>query len=576
MRRRRKGSKQRMLRELSIRNFAIIDDLKICLSPGLTILSGETGAGKSIIINAVNLLLGSRASGKLIRTGTESAELEALFEIRPGSDMAAVIDQYGYGPTEELLVRRVISRSGQNRVHINGKLATMQILGELTQRQASISGQHAHQGLLKEDEHLNILDRFANLIPLRQEVHELYHQLIPLTRKLQELENKKQRQAERIELLRYQQQEIRSAAIEPGEDEQLEQELHRLKNAEALYTIVRESADALYSQRGAAVERLTEICRSLKKAADIDAALSAPAEEIGAASYHLEDIARELESYLGSVQIDENRLEAVEERLDALRKLKRKYGTTLEGVLTRAEAIDRELAQEGSLSSQIDDVREKIETLRRQLVDAAETLSQCRADASSELSRQVESELASLKMEKTKFEAAVAPISAGQSAGHLLTAGGRLLSETGMDRVYFQIAPNVGEEMKPLASIASGGELSRVVLALMAILSGSGSVETVVFDEVDAGIGGSVAETVGKKLAELARTHQVLCITHLPQIARFGEYHFRISKHVQAGRTVTRISALDRNERVEEIARMLGGEQITETTLKHASELIQR
>ncbi len=564
-----------MLRELSIRNFAIIDDLKICLSPGLTILSGETGAGKSIVINAVNLLLGSRASGKLIRTGADAAEIEALFDIRFGSDTAAAIDRYGYGPAEELLVRRVISRNGQNRVHINGKLATMQILGDLTQRQASISGQHAHQGLLKEDEHLNILDRFANLMPLRREVHQMYQQLIPLARKLQELENKKQRQAERTELLRYQQQEIRAAAVEPGEDDQLEQERNRLKNAEALCTIVRESADALYSRSGAVVERLTEICRSLKKAADIDAALSAPAEEIGAAAYQLEDISRNLEGYLDSVQIDERRLEAVEERLDVLHKLKRKYGATLEEVLARAGEIDRELAEEGSLSSQIDDVREKMKALHLRLVDAAETLSKSRSDASASLSRQVESELASLKMEKTKFEAAVAPIPAGQSTDYLLNTGGRLLSETGMDRVFFQIAPNVGEEMKPLSSIASGGELSRVVLALMIILSGSGSVETVVFDEVDAGIGGGAAETVGKKLAELARSHQVLCITHLPQIARFGEYHFRISKHVQAGRTVTRISSLNRNERVEELARMLGGERITETTLKHADELIQ-
>ncbi len=565
-----------MLRELFIRNFAIIDDLQIRFSSGLTILSGETGAGKSIIINAVNLLLGSRASGKLIRTGAESAELEALFEIDPESPAAAALVAQGYESTGELLLRRVISRSGQNRVYVNGRLSTMQLLADLTEHQASISGQHAHQGLLKEEEHLNILDRFGDLTALRTEVARRYHELLPLIKERRGLEQRKAKQAERIELLRFQEKEIRAAAIEPGEDQDLEQEKNRLKNAEALYALIHGSVENLYSRDGAVVERLTEARKSLEKAAAMDPSLSSRAEEIAAAAFRIEDTARDLDAYLDTVRIDENRLEQVEERLDALYKLKRKYGGNLEAVFDRLNAIEQELGEEENLTDRIGETERRIEALRGRLLQAAEELSARRRQAAESLAQTVEQELASLKMEKSRFSVAVGTLPSGEAADPLLDFNGRNLSESGFDGAAFQIAPNVGEEMKPLAAIASGGELSRVVLALKIILSSSRFVETVVFDEVDAGIGGSAAETVGKKLAELSGTHQVLCITHLPQIAKFGDHHFRISKQVVSGRTVTRITSLNRDERIEELARMLGGEKITQTTLAHARELIRK
>ena len=565
-----------MLRELSIRNFAIIDDLQIRFSPGLTILSGETGAGKSIIINAVNLLLGSRASSKLIRTGADSAELEALFQIAAGSPAAETLADQGYEPEAELLIRRIISRSGQNRVYVNGRLATMQLLSALTEHQASISGQHAHQGLLREETHLDILDSFGGLMPVREETGRRYNELLPLIRRRSELEKRKIRQAERLDLIRFQQQEIRAAAVEPGEDEALESEKQRLKNAESLYGLVNDSVEHLYSSSGAVVEQLIGVRKRLEKAAGTDPGLSDRAEEIAAAAFQVEDVARELTAYLDTVRVDEARLEQVEERLDALHKLKRKYGGSLTAVLDRLSEIDRELGEEEGLSERIEETDRRIEALRQRLWEIADRLSDRRRQAAEALSKSVEAELASLKMEKTRFHAALTPISAGEATDPRLTFEGCAVSETGFDRVAFEIAPNVGEEMKPLSAIASGGELSRVVLALKIILSATRSVETVVFDEVDAGIGGSAAETVGKKLAELAGAHQVLCITHLPQIAKFGDHHFRISKQVAAGRTVTRITALNRKERVEELARMLGGEHITPTTLKHAQELIRK
>ena len=446
----------------------------------------------------------------------------------------------------------------------------MQLLSSLTEHQASISGQHAHQGLLREETHLDILDSFADLVSLREDTAGLYHDLLPLIRERIRLGQQKERQTERMALLRF------AASIEPGEDEALETEKSRLKNAEALYGLVHDSVAALYSGRGAAFEQLSEAKKRLEKAAAMDGGLSEKATEIETAAFRIEDVSRDLESYLGAVRIDEGRLEQVEERLDALNKLKRKYGGSLPAVLDRLAEVDRELDEEDNLTERITKTDETIEALRTRLVAAAEQLSERRRQAADALSRSVESELASLKMEKTRFHVEVTPVAAGEEADPRLTAGGRLLSENGLDRVAFQIAPNVGEEMKPLAAIASGGELSRVVLALKIILSSSRSVETVVFDEVDAGIGGGAAETVGKKLSELAGAHQVLCITHLPQIAKFGEHHFRISKQVNDGRTVTRITSLNREERIEELARMLGGEKITRTTLKHARELIRK
>ncbi len=565
-----------MLRELSIRNFAIIDDLKIRFLPGLTVLSGETGAGKSIIISAVNLLLGSRASARMIRSGAESAELEALFEIGPDSPAAEAMADQGYEADGQLLIRRMISRSGQNRVYVNGRLATMQLLSAITEHQASISGQHAHQGLLREETHLEILDSFAGLLALREENGRLYRELVPLIRRLREIKDRKQRHNERVDLLRFQQQEIRSAAVEAGEDEALEQEKTRLKHAETLYALVYGGVEALYSAEGAVIERLTEVRKGLEKAAQMDAQLKGSAEELATTAFRIEDIAREMEAYLGAVRFDEDRLEQVEERLDALNRLKRKYGGTLETVVEKLADIDRELGDEDGLQQQVAETEQKIEEVRNRLIGAARTLSERRHEAAESLSRAVETELATLKMEKSRFCAVVSPLTAGEDTDPRLSFEGRALSESGFDQAAFQIAPNVGEEMKPLAAIASGGELSRVVLALKIILSSNRSVETVVFDEVDAGIGGGAAEMVGRKLSELAGAHQVLCITHLPQIAKFGQHHFRISKQVNDGRTVTRITSLNREERVEELARMLGGEKITQTTLKHARELIRK
>jgi DNA repair protein RecN (Recombination protein N) len=563
-----------MLQELSIRNFAIIEDLTIRFAPGLTILSGETGAGKSIIINAVNLLLGSRASAALIRTGAESAELEALFDVPAQSGVAQAMTAAGHDPTEGLMVRRVISANERHRIYINGRLATMQTLVDLTAHLASISGQHAHQGLLREEEHLSILDQFGELLPLRAQYGQAYAEMVPLIRREQELLRQQARQGEQMELLRFQQQEIAAVAPLSGEDEALEKERLRLKNGETLFQTVQQCVDGLYAADGAAYETLGFLAKELGRMGRLDEQLAARAKELEEVVFRVEDIAAHLRDYVKHLDLDPARLESVEARLDLLNKLKRKYGGSLERVLAYGQETDRQLHEIDHVDETIAQVRVELRGRHEQLCRLAADLSAQRREVAQKLSASVEKELAGLKMAGTRFVVELQPVAAGKESGPHLAWEGRALTESGADRARFMIAPNVGEAIKPLAAIASGGELSRVVLALKAILARGDDLETVVFDEVDAGIGGGTAERVGKKLAALARRHQILCITHLPQIAKFGDHHLRIVKSVVQGRTRTTITPLSAPERVEEIARMLGGEKITDATLAHAKEML--
>jgi len=564
-----------MLKELSIKNFTIIESLHICFSDGLTILSGETGAGKSIIINAVNLLLGSRASTKLIRTGAETAELEALFKITPESGACKILEEQVGKASEELLIRRIISRRDRHRIYINGHLATIQMLNQVTENLASISGQHAHQGLLKEDLQLTIIDQFGGLTPIRNKIYRLFYEMVPLIQKLCKLNNMQDRQTEHINLLEFQKKEILDASIRPGEDAALEQERIRLKNGEKLYSAVYSSIEELYSANGAVVERLVEVKRNLDKATAIDPELTSKAKELSEATFRIEDIAEELRTYLKIIPLDDKRLEEIESRLDILTRLKRKYGGTLEAIISHLETIDHELSGVENISDQINDIETKLAEFYGKLSESALELSSKRSQTAKLLAKKVENELASLRMSGTEFKISLQSIPANDDSDPHLVVKGNIINETGIDQARFLIAPNVGEDLKPMAGIASGGELSRIVLALKAILAEKGSVETLVFDEVDAGIGGSVAEAVGKKLSDLACYHQIICITHLPQIAKFGNSHFRIMKNVSNGRTITSICPLNEKDRIKEIARMLGGMEITQTTLDYAYEMLQ-
>jgi len=563
-----------MLQELSIRQFAIIDDIRITFEGGLTILSGETGAGKSIIINAVNLLLGSRASEKMIRTGAESAEVEALFRVDPDSPVAQSMETHGFSVSDGLMIRRVISRSDRHRVYINDRLSTMQVLKTLTRHMASISGQHAHQSLLKEDQQLLILDQVGGLLPLRKKVHEASHSLLPLIRQYHKLVKSKDRQQDQLELLRFQQQEIQAARITVGEDAELEQEIARLKNAEMLMEVVHGSIDVLYSASGAVVERIMEVEKRLAQASRIDAALEPSSEALSESAYKIEDVVASLRAYMGNIQVDQGRLEAAEERMDLLVRLKRKYGKTLQDIVEKKTAIEQALTQVENLSEKISESHKTLVALQTRTGVFCEQLSKKRQAAAQHLSRAAEDELATLKMNQTRFQVSLTPVVSNPEPDPFLLSNDRLMTETGFETARFLIAPNIGEALKPMSDIASGGELSRIVLALKAILAQTDAVETIIFDEVDAGIGGTVAEVVGNKLAKLSRFHQVICITHLPQIARFGAHQFKIAKQVVDQRTATTIHKLTHDERIDEIARMMAGENVTAKTLAHASEMM--
>ncbi len=563
-----------MLRELSIKNFAIIDDLRICFSEGFTILSGETGAGKSIILNAVNLLLGSRATSAFVRTGAETAELEALFDIAADSKVAAILTENGMD-SSELIIRRIVARNNRHRIYINNRLSTGGLLNALTENLASISGQHAHQGLLDEQQHLLILDRFGNLIPLREKVRVCFQEIQPLIRELADLHDLKTRQAEKIDTLEFQKKEILEAEIRPGEEAELERELLLLKNGEVLYQAVHGGIEELYSAQNAIVERLVEVKKQIEKACQIDPGLRPKAESIADAAFQIEDIVDGLRSYLNGIRIDERRPEAVDERLNILRRLSRKYGGSPDAVLAHLKKVEEELAGIENLEERISGAESRLIDQHKKLADLALRLSEKRRKTAKILAGKVEKELESLKMSDTRFEIFLRSIPVSENTASWLSLDGGAITETGIDRAAFMIAPNIGEELKPLAHIASGGELSRVVLALKVILAETESVETVIFDEVDAGIGGGVAEIVGRKIAELAHFHQVICITHLPQIARFGNHHFQIAKKVSGGRTRTFITHLKEEERIQEIARMLGGVKMTQATLDHALEMFQ-
>lgn len=564
-----------MLQELSIRNFAIIDDLNVSFLPGLTVLTGETGAGKSIIISAVNLLLGSRATPKLIRKGAESAELEARFLVPPESNVARLMTEYELEVSDGLLVRRVISSKDSSRVYINGHQATIQMLGQFTENMASIAGQHAHQKLLKEDEHLLILDQFAGLVRIRSDLSETYRRIQPLAETLQRLEEKRKQAVEHMDLLEVHRKEIVDAAPILGEDTDLEKEQIRLKNAAELIKTVHDGLDALYNAPGAAMEQLTAVLKSLEAGTSLDPELAEPAKQLGEIRFRLEDVIQMLQDYLGRDTFEEGRLETVEERLDVLNRLKRKYGGSIEAVIEHLGTLNRAMNTLEGLDAEITDVRLQLTDGHRELENTALELSKRRAEAAKNLSKKIEEELATLNMPQVRFDITLEKQPAGDDHPSHLTAEGNCVRDTGIDQVRFMISPNTGEDLKPLTAIASGGELSRVVLALKAILAEGEAVESIVFDEVDAGIGGGVAAVVGRKLADLARSHQVICITHLPQIAKFATHHFKISKQVLNERTLTTIQPVKGEERVQELARMLGGETITEATLNHAREMLE-
>jgi DNA repair protein RecN (Recombination protein N) len=553
-----------MLTELNIRNFAIIDELKVTFDGGLNVISGETGAGKSIIIGAVGLLLGDRANADMIRSFEDAAVVEALFDIRGQDRLRKKIGELGFGDGEELIVRRVVSRSGKNRVYINGALASLASLAAIGESLINICGQHEHQMILNPENHTDILDEFGGLMSLRTAYRESYDRYRSLNVRLGVLQELRRKKEEREELLRFQIDEISEADVRAGEDAALAEEKKVLANVQKLIDLAQAAYDTLYGKGDSVLAEFRTAASAVKEIRKIDTALRLSAEEMEELYYRIEEAAFTLRDYGGHLTSDPARMEALEERLELLGRLKRKYGGTLDAVIAKQAEAEGELRDIASVEEEIEQIAAALADERARMIEAARILSGRRHEVAATLRVTIEKEITTLRMENARFEVVFQEPPEGDTA----------FTEKGRDDLEFTLSANVGEELKPLRGIASGGELSRIMLALKKVLARTGSVGTIVFDEVDSGIGGATAEIVGQKLREVSRHHQVLCITHLPQIACCGDRHYRVVKRIAGERTNTSVAILSDQERLEEIARMLGGVELTETAREHAREML--
>jgi DNA repair protein RecN (Recombination protein N) len=537
-----------MLRYLSIEHLAVIERVEIDFDTGFNVLTGETGAGKSILVEAVGLLLGGRASSELVRTGEDTATIQALFDV-DGS---------------EVIVRRELTAQGRSRAFVNGALATAGALKDLAARLIEIHGQHEHQGLLVPESHLDLLDAYAGFEERREDVARCFQRLGALRAELETLRLDERQTLARVDLLTFQRDEITQAAPRVGEDDELAGERHRLANAGKLLQLSAEAYQTLYEQDGAVLSGLATVWKRVADLAALDPRAAAYDESRAAITSQLEDLAYFLRDYAEGIDASPGRLQEVEDRLAALERLKRKHGPTLSDVLAHRDLCVRELALLASADERAADVTLEVEAAEREYLERARRLSADRREAAVRFSKELVKVVAGLAMERTRFDVRfnADPLPAAE------------WGPRGIDRAEFFVSPNPGEDLRPLARIVSGGELSRLMLAIKTLAARKGRGATLIFDEVDAGIGGHTADVVGRRLQDLAREYQVLCITHLPQIAAHGDVHYTISKDVRGGRTVTRVARLDTAARETELARMIAGDAASSGMRASAAEML--
>ncbi|KPJ53864.1 hypothetical protein AMJ39_02990 [candidate division TA06 bacterium DG_24] len=563
-----------MLCELHIRDYALMDELDITFGKGMTVLTGETGGGKSIIVGAVGLVLGERADQDVIRAGADGTSVEGVFDLSGFPQIRERLQSLEVHLDDSMLyLRRTLNRGGRSRCFVNGHSVPIVFLKQIGDEIVDLHGQHSHQSLLKTERHLDLLDSFAGLGEARAEVADLFGRLESLRRERDEAARRLAQLEEKRELYQFQVDEIDRARLRKGEREELEAEHKVLRHAERLALTSDQVCNLLSDDEPSASSILSQALRLLSDAAEIDDRLRETAEMLRTTSVDVEEAARLVADYRSRIAWDPGRLEEIDDRLQLLKSLERKYGGSIEAVLQYGERIAAELQSLDRGEEDREELEATIAELERQYGERAEALSRARSRAARDLAKRVERELDALGMSRARFGVQLEkPV---QGAFTVAVGADRYgATERGIDQAEFVLSANPGEPLRPLHKIASGGEISRIMLALKTILANVDSVPTLVFDEIDVGIGGRTAERVGTRLRAIANERQVICITHLPQIASLGDHHFEVKKVEAGGRTVTTVHVLSDDERVAEIARMLGGSKITETVLKHAREMV--
>lgn len=556
-----------MLRELQIRDFALIEELDLSFHTGFSVLTGETGAGKSIIIDALSLLLGQRASVEMIRTGAESTEVIGSFSLTPPAK--AILAGWGMPAEEELIIAREVNLNGRNKCWINGRLAAVGQLAELGPHLVDIVGQHDGQRLLHPKEHGKLLDGYGGPehLALLADTDRLARQWNKVRTELERLQQDERERNRQIDLLTFQIEEIAKAELEPGEEERLAVERSRLANLDRIreaVSLLVVSLGESFSEEESILSRLSLLASQLRRAVALDSSLEPLEERYGDIYFNLNDLYGEFRDYLDKLPADPDLLQEIELRLDLIDSLRRKYGETVSEILTYQREAEQQLEQLKNAAVRIDHLEEESSALAAEWLMRAEQLSSARLKLAAELEGEIEAQLTDLSMANTRFKVEFSPYQ------------GQTPRVGGLEDVEFMMAPNVGEELKPLAKIASGGELSRVLLAVKTILAEAEQTPTIIFDEIDAGIGGRTAVSLGEKLSALSSGRQVLCVTHLPVIASYAANHYSVQKTAREDRTTVNVNLLTEQERVGELTRMLGGTLDETVTLEHARELLRR
>ena len=563
-----------MLKLLQIRNFALAENLTIEFQKGLNILTGETGTGKSILVGALAAALGDRVFTEVVRSGFEKATIEAVFEISHLSNIHSILGEKGIDSNDELMLRREISTKGTTRAFINDSPVTITTLSEIGDYLVDIHGQHEHQSLFKQETHRYFLDSFGKLQPVLNQVKEKFSEVKKIQNELLKLEEKQKTLTEKLELYLFQKDEIDKAQLQKEEDVQLEEQRKLLANSEKLFEISNRLLQIFNGEENSLIDLIGEANNNLEDLSEFSNDLKNLYNEFNSARIIINETSRSIEEFQNSLEFDPQRLEEIESRLNLINTLKKKYGSTIEQVLNFRNQITKDLDTHENFEFELGNLRKEYQNALDQFKEAALQLSQQRKNIASKMENVVHEQLPLLGMSKTRFQIQIE--FSEDEDGLIFLEGKKIYADQfGLDHIEFYISTNPGEEFKPLNRIVSGGEISRIMLALKSILADVDRIPTLIFDEIDLGVSGRIAQAVGRSISNLSELHQILCITHLPQIASQGDSHFTVEKFVKDSRTFTKVTGLTEEGRIEEIARLIGGEKITESVKESARQLIE-